>query len=143
MPKQTTFANDFLALVFNATAIADLAENDTTAPLTNLYVSLHTANPGVGGNQATSEAAYTNYARIAVARTSGGWTVASATAANTALAQFPQCGVTGATITHVGIGTAASGNGKLLYLGALTSSLAVANNIQPQFNAGALQVTEA
>jgi hypothetical protein len=143
MPKQTTFANDFLALVFNGTAIADIAENDTTAPLGNLYVSMHTANPGVGGNQSTNEAAYTNYARVAIPRTAGGWTVAAASAINAALAQFPLCGVTGANITHVGIGTAATGAGKLLYLGALTSALAVANNIQPQFNAGALQVTEA
>ena len=36
MPKSTTFANDLMALIFNATAIADLAENDSSAPATNL-----------------------------------------------------------------------------------------------------------
>jgi hypothetical protein len=58
------------------------------------------------------------------------------------LAQFAQCGVTGATITHVAIGTASSGAGNVLYAGALDASLAVANGIQPQFAAGALNVTE-
>ncbi len=143
MPKSTTFCNDLLALIFNATAIADLAENDSTSPAANLYLSLHTADPGVGGAQTTNETAYTNYVRIAVARTTGGWNVpAAAATANAALAQFAQCGVTGATITHVAIGTASSGAGKVLYAGALSSSLAVANGIQPQFAAGALDVTE-
>lgn len=142
MPKSTTFSNDLVALIFNATAIADIAENDSSAPLTNLYLSLHTADPGLGGSQLTNETSYTNYARIAVARTAGGWTVASGSAENAALAQFAQCGVTGATITHVAIGTASSGAGKVLYAGALTSSLAVANLIQPQFAAGALVATE-
>jgi len=142
MPKSTTFANDILALIFNATAIADLAENDSSSPATNLYLSLHTADPGVGGSQTNNETSYTNYARVAVARNAGGWTVASASAANTALAQFPQCGVTGATVTHVAIGTAASGAGKVLYAGALNASLAVSNLIQPQFGASALTVSE-
>jgi len=142
MPKSTTFSNDLAALIFNATAIADIAENDSSSPLANLYLSLHTADPGLGGSQTTNETSYTNYARIAVARTSGGWTVASGAAENAALAQFAQCGASGATITHVAIGTASSGAGKVLYAGELASSLAVANLIQPQFAAGALTATE-
>jgi hypothetical protein len=143
MPKSTATCNSILALIFNATAWADIAENDSSTPATNLYLSLHTADPGVGNNQTTNETAYTNYARIAVARTTGGWDVpASGATANAALAQFAQCGVTGATITHVAIGTASSGAGTVLYAGALSSSLAVANGIQPQFAAGALDVTE-
>ncbi|CAB4151179.1 hypothetical protein UFOVP591_4 [uncultured Caudovirales phage] len=144
MPKSTATCNSLLALLFNATAWADLAQNDGSSPNTDLYLSLHTASPGVGNNQTTNETAYTNYARIAVARTTGGWDApASAATANAALAQFAQCGVTGATITHVAIGTASSGAGTVLYAGALNSSLAVANLIQPQFAAGALTVTEA
>lgn len=142
MPKSTTFSNDLAALIFNATAIANVADNAGASPLTNLYLSLHTASPGTGGSQLTNETAYTNYARVAVARTSGGWTVAGGAAQNAALIQFAQCGASGATITHVAIGTAASGAGKVLYQGALTSSLAVALNIQPQFAAGNLVATE-
>lgn len=144
MPKSTTLCNDYLALVFNATAISNIADNAASSPATNLYVALHTADPGTGGDQTTNESAYTSYARVAVARTVGGWVAPSSGAtSNTALIQFPQCGVTGSTVTHVSIGTAASGAGKVLYAGALSSSLAIANLIQPQFAIGALDVTEA
>jgi hypothetical protein len=144
MPKSTSASNSVLALIFNATTWADIAENDTTSPSTNLYLSLHTSDPGVGGSQLTGETAYTNYVRIAVIRTSAGWDVpASGATQNAALAQFAQCGVTGATLTHVAIGTGSSGAGLVLYAGALSSSLAVANGIQPQFAVGALDVTEA
>jgi hypothetical protein len=143
MPKSTATCNSVLALLFNATNWANVADNAASSPATNLYLSLHTASPGVGNNQTTNETAYTNYARIAVARTTSGWAVPSAGATNNvALAQFAQCGVTGATITHVAIGTASSGSGTVLYQGALTSSLAVAAGIQPQFAAAALTVTE-
>ena len=143
MPKSTTTCNEILALLFNATAIANIADNASSSPLTNLYISLHTANPGVGGAQTTNETSYTNYARVAVARTTGGWAVpSSASTSNAALVQFAQCGVTGATITYVAIGTASSGAGKTLYVGALSSSLAVATLIVPQFAANALTIAE-
>jgi len=144
MAKSTTFCNDLLKLIFNATAIANIADNAGASPLTNLYLALHTADPGIGGSQLTNEATYTSYARIAVARTSGagGWTVVANEADNTALAQFPQC--TGGTnaVTHVSVGTAPSGAGKVLYAGALNATLNVANLIQPQFSAGALTAQE-
>lgn len=142
MAKSTTTCNNLLKLLFNATAWANVADNAGTAPLTNLYLSLHTADPGVGNAQTTNETAYTNYVRIAVARSGSGWTVTTNSVTNAALAQFAQCGVTGATITHVAIGTDSSGAGNVLYAGALSSSLAVANGIQPQFAASALTATE-
>ena len=46
------------------------------------------------------------------------------------------------TITHFSICTTASGAGQILYSGALSSSLAVSNNIPPQFGVGELVVTE-
>jgi hypothetical protein len=143
MPKSTLTCNAILALIFNATAWADIAENDSSSPLGNLYLSLHTADPGVGNNQTTNETAYTNYVRVAVVRTTSGWSVPSAGGiSNAALVQFAQCGASGATLTHVAIGTASSGAGTVLYAGALNASLAVANGIQPQFAAGDLDVSE-
>jgi len=142
MAKSVATCNSLLKLLFNATAWANIADNAASAPLTNLYISLHTADPGTGNSQATNETSYTNYTRVAVVRTSGGWTVATNTAVNAALVQFPQCGATGATLTFVAIGTAASGAGNVLYAGALNSALTVANGIQPQFSASALTVTE-
>lgn len=142
MAKSTTTCNNLLKLIFNATAWTSIADNTATSPATNLYLSLHTADPGVGGTQSTSETSYTNYARIAVVRTSGGWTVVTNTATNAALAQFAVCGATGSTVTYVAIGMLSTGAGIILYSGALNSSLAVANGIQPQFAIGALVVTE-
>jgi hypothetical protein len=142
MAKSTTTCNNLLKLIFNGTAWTNIADNTATSPATNLYLSLHTADPGVGGTQSTNETSYTNYVRIAVARTNVGWTVTTNTAANAALAQFAQCGATGATLTYVAIGMLSTGAGIILYSGALNSALAVANGIQPQFALGALVVTE-
>lgn len=142
MSKGNTFENDLMLLLFNATAIANIADNAASSPLTNLYVSLHTADPGETGNQTTNEATYTSYARVAVARSGSGWTVTNNQAVNAALVQFPQCTGGSNTITHVAVGTAASSTGKLLYKGALSASLAVSTGIQPQFAGGALTVSE-
>jgi hypothetical protein len=145
MSKSNTFETDLLNLIFLNTDIAligDAAGLQNSATAGNLYVSLHTADPDEAGTQSTNETAYTNYARVAVPRTGGGWTVSGDTVSNAALVQFAQCGVTGATLTHFGVGTDSSGAGKLLYSGALTSSLAVSSGIQPQFAAGDLDVTE-
>lgn len=145
MSKSNTFENDLLKLIFNNDDIAligDAAGIQNSATAGSLYVSLHTADPGEAGDQTTSETAYTNYARVAVARTTGGWTVTGNAVANAALVQFAQCGATGATLTYFGVGTDSSGAGKLLYSGALTSSLAVSSGIQPQFAAGDLDITE-
>lgn len=110
--------------------------------MTDLYVALHTGDPGEGGNQTTSECAYGSYARVAVARTGSGWTVSGNSATNAALIQFPQCSSGFETITHVSIGHLSSGAGTVLYKGALSASLAVSSGIQPQFAATALTVTE-
>lgn len=142
MSKGNTYENDLMLLIFNATAIANIADNAASSPLTNLYVSLHTGDPGEGGSQTSSECAYGSYARVAVARSGSGWTVTGNAATNAALVQFPQCSSGSETITYVGVGTATSGTGKLLYSGALSASLAVSSGIQPQFTAGQLSVTE-
>lgn len=142
MSKANTFETDILALVFNATPITGLADNAASSPVTNLYVSLHTADPGEAGDQTTNEAAYTSYARVAVVRTSSGWTVSGNSVTNAASVSFPQCTGGSSTVTHVGVGTAASGAGKLMYKGALTASLAVSLGIQPLFAASSLTINE-
>jgi hypothetical protein len=143
MSKGNTFENDLLKLIFNATAIANLADNAGTGPLTNLYVALHTADPGEAGTQDTNEADYTSYARVAVARTSGGWTVSGNQAENAAEVAWPEATGGSNTITHWSIGVASSGTTKILYSGARTGGgLAVSTGIQPTAAAGALVVTE-
>src|ERR1700741_2493971 len=118
MSKTNTFENDILSLFFNGDAITGLAR-DAASPLTDLYVSLHTDDPGEGGNQTTNEVTYTSYARVAVARNSGGWVVTGNSVKPNATITFP-AGTGGSGIaTHFGVGTDASGAGKLLYKGAI------------------------
>lgn len=133
MSKGNTFENDLLKLIFNATAIANMADNAASSPITNLYVSLHTADPGEAGDQTTSETAYTGYARVAVARTSGGWTVTGSSVSPAANIDFGECSASpGNAITHFGIGTASSGAGKLLYKGTVTPNVTVAVGVIPR-----------
>jgi hypothetical protein len=132
MSKGNTFETDILGLIFNGTPIANLADNAAVSPLTNLYVSLHTADAGEAGSQTTSEAAYTSYARVAVARTSGAWTVASGSVSPVANIDFPIATGGSETERYFAIGTAASGAGKILYSGAITPNIAVTTNTLPR-----------
>ena len=71
MSKSNAYETDLLGLLFNGTAIANIADNAASAPLTDLFVALHTADPGEAGNQGTNEANYTGYNRVTVAIWSG------------------------------------------------------------------------
>lgn len=146
MSATNTFETDLLELILNNVDLANLGDatglrGSTTAG--SLYISLHTADPGESGNQTTSECAYTSYARVAVTRStvSKQWTVTSGSATNANQVQFPKATGGSETATHFGIGYASSGTGSLKLSGALTSSVAISNNIQPTFAAGALTVT--
>lgn len=141
MSKGDTFENDLLKLIFNATAIANIADNAGTAPLTNLFVSLHTADPGETGTQTTSEATYTSYARITVARTSGGWTVTGNSVSPASTLSAPAGTGGSGTITHFAIGVAVSGASKILYKGTITPNIVSGNGVTPQLSA-ASTVTE-
>lgn len=142
MSKSNVFENDLLKLIFNAVEIQGIAQDQTLGASTHIYVSLHTADPGEAGNQATSEADYTGYARVAVLRTSAGWTVTDNSVTNAAAITFPQCTGGSNTITHFAVGLASTSAGKVFYKGALTASLAVSNLIIPEFAPGTLTISE-
>lgn len=142
MSATNVFENGLLSLIFENANYANVGDatglrGSTTAGV--FYISLHTGDPGEAGSQTTSESAYTNYARVSVARSTAGWTVASGVADNDSAITFAACGVTGSTITNVGIGSDASGAGNLFLKGA--ASLSVSSGITPQFAAGALDIT--
>jgi len=151
MSKSNTWENDLLLLVFNNTAvtlIGDAAGLLGSAAPGLLYLSLHTADLTDAGSQTSSETSYTGYTRVSVVRSAAGWTVTlvnvgPSTVSNAALVTFPLCTGGSSTVTHVGVGTSLSGAGKLLYHGALTSSLAISNNITPSYAANTLTITEA
>jgi hypothetical protein len=146
MSKSNTFENELLLLIFNNSDIANIGDasglqNSATAG--SLYVALHTADPGEAGTASTSEAAYTGYARVAVARSGSGWTVTSNNVTNAADIVFGTAsGGTPETLTHWSICKESAGSSVILYKGSLSSSLVVNNNIAPRIIAGALNVNE-
>lgn len=127
-------------LVFNGTTWAGWADNTVTSPITTISVSLHTADPTTG-NQTTSESAYTSYARVSPARTSGGYSCTSGVATNVAAVTFPACTGGSSSLTHCALGKASSGTGEVMTAGALTAGLSVTNGITPQFAISGLSCT--
>lgn len=148
MSKSNTWESDLLKLVFqniDAALIGDATGLRGSSTAGVLYLSLHTADPTESGTQTSLEASYTGYARVSVVRSASTWTVSGSAptqVVNAAQVNFPQCTAGTSTITHVGVGTDSTGTGKLLYSGALASSLAVSQNITPSFAAGTLVITE-
>ncbi len=114
----STHSNDLLNLIYKATAIANMADNAATSPLTNLYFALHSSWPGAGGSQNTNEVAYTSYARVAVAR-GAGFTVTSNQVSPAATVNFPPATGGSATAYFFSVGTASSGAGKILDVGVI------------------------
>lgn len=144
MSATNVLENGLLSLLFENANYANVGDatglrGSSTAGV--FYISLHTANPNETGTQSTSEAAYTSYARVSVARSTSGWTVASGVADNDAAINFPQATGGSETETYIGIGSDASGTGNLFIWGALTSGLLVSSGVSPSFAAGALDCT--
>lgn len=136
MSKGNTFENDLLKLIFNATAIANIADNAASGPISVIWCSLHTSDPGEAGSQNTNETSYTSYVRKSVARTSTGWTVSNNSVSPVDPITFAQCTGSTATITHAAVGTASSGAGKLLYSGTVTPNISVSNGVTPILASG-------
>ncbi len=133
MSKGNTFETDILKLLFNATALQNIAR-DAAVPDT-LYVSLHTADPGEDGDQSTSETAYVGYGRVNLVRTAGAWTVANGSVSPVANIDFGECTATpGNPITHFAVGTnpTAGQAGYLMYSGTLTPNITMAVGVIPR-----------
>lgn len=132
MSKSNVFENDLLKLVFNGIAVPFIADNAGATPLTHLYVSLHTADPGEAGVQTTNECTYTGYARVAVTRDSLGFTITNNMVNPTADITFPQVVAGSETATFFAIGTDNTGaSGKILYSGALSPVIGIAPGAIP------------
>lgn len=144
MSKSNAWENGLLLLLFNNTNFANVGDvtglrGSTTAG--SLYVSLHTADPGEAGDQTTSEATYTSYARVAVARSGAGWTVTANSVSPVAAITFP-AGTGGAgTVTYFGVGTDSAGAGTLLYSGTVSPNIVTGNGVTPQLTT-ATAITE-
>jgi len=138
MPKGNSFITALLNLFFNNTTIANLGDATGIVGSTSagsLYLALHTADPGVSGNQTTNEISYTGYVRKAVARSGTGWTITSQSVAPTSIISFvASSGGAGGTVTHISIGRDSSGTGMILWYGALVPNILVANGVTPQIS---------
>lgn len=144
MSKSNSWENKVLLLLFNntdASGIGDVVGLRGSTTDGDLYVSLHTGDPGEGGSQTTNETNYTSYARVAVPRDSSGWTVTGNSVSPTDNIIFPTGTGGSGTVTHWGIGTELSGAGILLYSGTVTPSISVGNSITPSISSSST-VTE-
>jgi hypothetical protein len=126
-----TFENDLMKLIFNATAIANVADNASSSPLTNLSVALHTADPGETGTQSTSEATYTSYARVSVARSGSGWTVTANSVSPVSSISFPAGTGGSGTVTHFSVGPTGGGATKIFFSGTVSPNIVTGNGITP------------
>ena len=143
MPATDILEDELLGLIFlngNFDNIGDATGIQGSTAAGNLEISLHTATLGDTSTQTTSEAAYTSYARVDVARAGAQWTTTSGTVTNDNAITFPQATGGSETETDFGIGSDVVANELWIY-GALTSSLAVSNGITPEFAAGDLDVS--
>lgn len=119
-----------LVLIFNATAWTAVAQN-AAAPDTNIVCALHTADPGDTGNASTSEAAYTSYARVNVARTTGGWTETSGSVSPASTITFP-AGTGGVgTITHWSTCKVGGGAAAIYWSGTVTPQIVSGAGVTP------------
>ncbi len=131
------FGDDFetalLQLFFNGTTIANLAEDAGVSPTTQLWVALHTADPGDSGDQGTNETTYNSYTRIGVDRVSTGWAVSSNSVSPNAAVTFPQAtSTTTGTLTHASIGmTSDTSTGLYICAGTLSPNINWGENVTP------------
>ncbi len=138
MSKNNVTENDLVKFYANNVAMPSYGSN--------LYVHLHTADPGEAGTSSTNEATYTSYARVTTLRDNTAWTICDSDGTpnangscfkNAAEVTFPECtGVADDEIqTHASL---CDNAGQILYSGALTAPIRITNLITPRFPAGTM-----
>jgi hypothetical protein len=139
--KGSNYAAALLNLIFNGGSITSVAINATSAPITSIFVALHTADPSPGNDQTLHECTYTGYGRVAVARTSGGWLLTGASISPVNPITFGTCSAGSQTATFWSVGFATSGVGYIFYSGPISPTIAISAGVTPQLTT-ASTVTE-
>lgn len=145
MSKSDVFEDAFLRMVFEGAAISSIC---ATGGSTDWWIGLHTADPGDAGSTA-AEGGYAAYTRIAVDRSTAGFTVASGTSAATASASpvanvdFPQNTATSTgTFTHFSVNTSSASVGaSQVYNGTISPNINFSQNVTPRLTT-ASSITE-
>lgn len=143
--KSDTYEYNILRMTFNGVAISSIS---ATAGTTLLWMGLHTADPGDAASTA-SEGGYTQYTRVSVDRSTGGFSVTSgtsntdATCAPVGNVDFPQNTSTSTgTFTHASVwmssNTSSSG---CLYIGTVSPNINYSQNVTPRLTTGS-SITE-
>ena len=144
MTISNTTEDAILKLTYQAVAWANYADNAASTPQANVDNALHTADPGETGTQSTSEmttGAYAGYARVSVARTTGGWSEASGVVNPVANIDFPAgTGGTGATASFWSTGKTGGGASAILWSGSISPTIACGNGVTPRLTT-ASQIT--
>lgn len=134
MSFSNTAETAIMKLIFQAVAWANMADNAAATPQTNISVAAHTADPGETGTQSTSEIAYTSYARVNVARTTGGWSESGGTVTPVAAITFPAGTGGSGTITHGSAGKTGGGSSDIWMKGTVSPNIVTGNGITPQYS---------
>ena len=132
-----------LNLLFKNQAWANIGDASGLQPSTaagNIYVRLHSADPGETGTGDTNEISYTGYSPVAVTR-GAGFNVSGAVVSNASTVQFGECTAGTATVTHFSVCVGNGAGAAIVYRGALGATRNISAGITPLFNAGALSGT--
>jgi hypothetical protein len=138
MSKSNAFETAMLQLLFQNVSISNIGDaiglrGSTVAG--QLFFSLHTADPGEVGTQATNEVSYTGYARVGVSRSgTAGFIVTDNSVSPAANIDFPICTSGTPIATHFSVGAASSGAAMVLYKGTVSPSIAIAPGVFPRLN---------
>lgn len=133
MSTPVNTANSILGLIYRAAAWADLAENDSSSPATNLEISLHSAAPA--SDAQTSNELANGQGRVTVSRSGSGWSIpASGSLSNLAALEFTEATSGPTTATYIAVGA----NNKIIHYGALTTARTVDAGITPRLAISAL-----
>lgn len=143
--KSDTYEYNFLLMTFAGKPISNIS---ATVGTTSIWVGLFTVDPGDAGSTA-NEGGYTAYTRVAVDRSTGGWTVTSGTSAAVATVSpttaipFPQVATT-STGTFSFAAAYSSSNissSGMLYAGAISPVINFSQNVTPSITTGS-SITE-
>lgn len=121
MPKSTVFCQEWLDFFFLNIPISGLADPAASGNATQYYLALHTADPTAAGDQTSNECNFGSYARVAVPRSSLGFTRSGTTVTLTSNRDFAAATTGSQTAVYFSLGMNASGASTIRYYGLITS----------------------
>jgi hypothetical protein len=124
--------NALLDILFTAVAWANIADNASSSPITIVAWALHTGDPGDAGTQATSEAAYTSYARETPARSTSGHTITTNSMSPAANVDFTAGTGGSGTASHFSVGKTISGATDQWFAGTVTPNIVMGDGVTPR-----------